>query len=111
MFVIPTLLRSASLMDHSRWTKCVNFGFKYCPGIKTSWRGWKLIINAKSAMFPMDGALKRIRSNPADADAHCKLGLLLRAEGKKQEAWDHFQTASSAKPEFDEPHVYLGEML
>ena len=96
-------------MGDSRRTRWASFGFQSFPGSRAIRRFWKLIINARCAMFSWP-----VRSvDQADPAKRCasQARFAFAGAGKKQEAWEHFQTASLSKPEFDEPHVYLGEML
>jgi len=52
-----------------------------------------------------------LRRDPRDAVAHLELGRLKLIRGQSAEAAKHFHTALDLKPDFDQPHYYLGLML
>ena len=64
--------------------------------------------DAKMTKVFRDSFEYQLRENPRDASTHSEFGLLLYQTGQWREAIDHFHTATSLKPDFDEPHYYLG---
>ena len=50
----------------------------------------------------------RLRLDPKDAKAHCRLGFVNSSFGKRDEAIRHFQRAIELDPSDDEPHLHLG---
>src|SRR5262249_23116857 len=50
----------------------------------------------------------RLKFDPNDAKAHCRLGFAKSSLGKREEAIDQFQRAIELDPRDDEPHLHLG---
>jgi len=50
----------------------------------------------------------RLRLDPKDAKAHCRLGFAKSSLGKRDEAVEHFRRAIELDPSDDEPHLHLG---
>lgn len=50
----------------------------------------------------------RLRINPADAEAHTRLGEAFLSTGNKTEAFPHLNAAVQLDPEDDRPHYHLG---
>jgi len=68
-------------------------------------------VFAKAMAKNMDYYEYRVRLNPADAEAHGRLGEALLATNRKAEALSHFQAAIRLDPKYDLPHYHLGLMF
>lgn len=53
----------------------------------------------------------RLQSDPKDAEALTRLGMILWMQERNQEAWDHLQRAVQARPDFAEAHHNKGVFL